>query len=70
MGKKIDKVIGSKADRTKLKNARADLEKVGDRQKADAKRTGIPASDTDPSYRAANQAVADAEKDLPYLGRW
>jgi hypothetical protein len=57
MGKKLDKVIGSKADRQKLKQAREALN-------ADKSTT-----ETD-AYLAKNKAVADTERQLPWLGRW
>jgi hypothetical protein len=57
MGKKIDKVIGSKDARQKLKNARDTLN-------ADTSTT-----ETD-AYLAKNKAVADTERQLPWLGRW
>lgn len=68
MGKRLDKVIGSKADRKALKGARANLANVSDREVA--KNGGKPIADTNPAYGKANRKVLDAEKKLPFLGRW
>lgn len=68
MGKRTDKVIGTEADRKKLKAARDNLEKVcADEVK---KNGGKPLSDETPAYVKANKAVIAAEKALPFWGRW
>lgn len=68
MGKKTDKVIGTKEDRKNLKAARENLEKVSDRL---VKGNGNkPVSDDNPQYVKANKAVIDAEKNVPFWGRW
>lgn len=63
-----DKLIGSKKDRKALKAARENLEKVTSGEVT--KNGGKPIADTNKAYREANKKVADAEKKLPFLGRW
>ncbi|WP_084965241.1 hypothetical protein [Thermoactinospora rubra] len=62
------KIIGSKADRDKLKAARRNLQRVSDEEVR--KNGGQPISDDNERYRKANKAVLDAERNVPFLGRW
>lgn len=65
---KADKVIGDKKAREELKAARKNLERVSSREHA--KNNNKPFSDDNPEYLKANKAVIDAEKKVPFWGRW
>jgi len=54
---KLDKLIGTKADRQALKDARDRLHELDD------------TSEESDEYLRRNRAVIDAEKNVPWLGR-
>jgi hypothetical protein len=60
---KLDKLIGSKDARQKLKDARRALEDNSEREMA----AGI--RDETDEFNRLNNAVIDAEKNVPWLGR-
>jgi hypothetical protein len=60
---KLDKLIGTKADRQKLKDARNRLHANSEREEA----AGIR-EETD-EFNRLNNAVIEAEKNVPWLGR-
>lgn len=60
---KLDKLIGSKADRQALKTAREQLHANSEREMA----AGIREETSE--YHRLNKAVIDAEKKIPWLGR-
>lgn len=63
MGTHIEKLIGSKADRQALKEAREQLQANSEREEA----AGIRV-ETD-EYLRLNRRVIEAEKKVPMLGR-
>ncbi|MFD9950880.1 hypothetical protein ACFWYW_59160 [Nonomuraea sp. NPDC059023] len=63
-----NRAVGTRAARRDLKNARQNLEETSDREAA--KSGGKPIRDDNANYNKANREVLDAEKKVPFWGRW